>query len=137
MKKITTSERLKQIMLERDLKQVDILNLCAPFCKKYSVKLGKNDLSQYVSGKVTPGQDKLTILGMALNVDEVWLMGYDVPSSRQADHSADSGNMVSSGLSSEAIQIGLAYDKADEGTKSSVAKLLDVKRDANTKVLGA
>ena len=66
MKKVNTSVRLKQIMSERGLKQVDILRMCAPLCEKYGIKLNKNDLSQYVSGKVSPGQDKLTILGQAL-----------------------------------------------------------------------
>ena len=84
MKKETTSERLKQIMRERNLKQVDILRKCAPICEKYNVRLGKNDLSQYVSGKVEPGSDKLGILGRALNVSEAWLMGYDVPASRES-----------------------------------------------------
>ena len=79
MKKVTTSQRLKEIMNERKLKQVDILELAQPYCKKFGVKLNKNDLSQYVSGKVEPGQYKLTILGYALNVSEAWLMGYDVP----------------------------------------------------------
>ncbi len=82
MEKLTTADRLKQIMYERNIKQVDILEACKPFCEKYGVKLGKNDLSQYISGKVTPGQDKLTILGLALNVNEVWLMGYNLPSGR-------------------------------------------------------
>ena len=36
--KETTSDRLKQIMKERRLKQVDILNLSLPYCKKYGVK---------------------------------------------------------------------------------------------------
>jgi hypothetical protein len=66
-------------MHERGLKQVDILEACKPYCEKYGVKLAKNDLSQYISGKVQPGQDKLSILGMALGVNEVWLMGYNVP----------------------------------------------------------
>ncbi len=79
MSKITTSERLKEIMAKRNLKQVDILRACEPYCQKYNIKLGRNDLSQYISGKVQPGQDKLTILAKALNVNEVWLMGYEVP----------------------------------------------------------
>ena len=78
MKKSNTSKRLKQIMMERKLKQVDILRKAEPYCTLYSVKLGKNDLSQYVSGKTEPGQDKLFILASALNVNEAWLMGYDV-----------------------------------------------------------
>lgn len=91
MKKCTTSERLQQIMQTRGLKQVDILKLAKPFCIKYGVKLGRNDLSQYVSGKVEPGQYKLYILGQALNVNEAWLMGYDVPMER-ANSINDSAN---------------------------------------------
>ena len=79
MKKQSTAERLKIIMHERNLKQVDILRLCEPFCKKYDIRLGRNDLSQYVSGKVNPSQNKLSILSFALDVDEAWLMGYSVP----------------------------------------------------------
>ena len=60
-----------------NLKQVDILRLAEPYCKKYGIKLNKNDLSQYVSGKVEPGQHKLFILALALNVNEAWLMGFD------------------------------------------------------------
>ena len=81
--KQTTADRLNQIMSERNLKQVDILELCQPYCKKFNVKLNKNDLSQYVSGKVVPKQDKLSILSMALDVNEVWLMGYNLPSGRK------------------------------------------------------
>ncbi len=79
MKVCNTSDRLKQIMKNRGLRQVDILEAAKPFCEKHKVKLGKNDLSQYVSGKVDPGQDKLLILSLALGVSETWLMGYDVP----------------------------------------------------------
>lgn len=82
MKISNTSERLKKIMKENDYRQIDIVNKCIPYCKEYDVKLGRNDLSQYVNGKVEPGQEKLSILGMALNVNEAWLMGYDVPKNR-------------------------------------------------------
>ena len=76
-------------MIERNLKQIDILNLCLPYCKKYNIRLASNDLSQYVSGKVEPGQYKLTILGLALNVNETWLMGYDVPRHRHDNNIID------------------------------------------------
>lgn len=78
MKETDTAHRLKEIMKERNLKQVDILNKAKPICKKYGVKLEKNDLSQYISGKVEPKQDKLSVLAEALGVNEAWLMGYDV-----------------------------------------------------------
>lgn len=74
-----TSNRLKELMTIRDLKQVDILNKLQPLCSIYNVKFNKSDLSQYVSGKTEPNQDKLFILSKALDVDVAWLMGFDVP----------------------------------------------------------
>lgn len=82
MEKVSTAERLKQIMKERNLKQVDILERARPYAEKYNIKLNKGELSQFVNGKVEPGQWKLTILGLALDVSEAWLMGYDVPKER-------------------------------------------------------
>lgn len=82
MSKSSTSSRLKQLMNDRNLKQIDILNKAQPYCIKYGVKLGKSDLSQYISGRNNPSQKKLTILGLALNVNEAWLMGLDVPMER-------------------------------------------------------
>lgn len=79
MKERNTSDRLKEIMAKNGLRQIDILNKAIPFCKKYNVKLGRNDLSQYISGKVEPSQKKLTVLAETLEVNEAWLMGYDVP----------------------------------------------------------
>ena len=63
-------------MNERNLRQIDILNLTVPYCKKYDVKMNKSDISQYVSGKVEPNQDKLAVLGMALGVNEAWPVSY-------------------------------------------------------------
>lgn len=83
MKRVTTAERLREIMEERNLKQVDILNLSLPLCAKWDVKMNKSDISQYVSGKVEPSQEKLVVLGYALNVTEAWLMGFDVPKERK------------------------------------------------------
>ena len=86
MKKCTTADRLKEVMSERNLRQVDILEKAKPLCEKYKLKLGRNDLSQYISGKVEPRQNKLFILAEVLNVNETWLMGYDVSPKR--DHAA-------------------------------------------------
>lgn len=63
----------------KDLKQKDILEACKPYCKQYDVKFNKSDISQYVSGKTKPNQDKLFVLSQALQVNVAWLMGYDVP----------------------------------------------------------
>lgn len=82
MKKESSSVRLKKIMSIRNLRQVDILNLTLPYCKKYGLKMNKSDISQYCSGKTEPNQKKLFVLGCALNVNEAWLMGFDVPMER-------------------------------------------------------
>lgn len=82
MKKIPTSERLKEIMHEKGLKQIEVVRLAKPLCEKYNVRLGRNDMSQYVAGKVEPGQYKLYILAKTLNVSEAWLMGLEVPKER-------------------------------------------------------
>lgn len=73
------AKRLNLIMKQRGLKQVDVLNLAKPFCEKYNVKLAKNYLSQYCSGKNEPGKDILNVLSLALNVNPAWLQGFDVP----------------------------------------------------------
>lgn len=95
MKICNTSDRLKEIMAKTGMKQVDILRAARPFCEKFGVKLEKNDLSQYVNGKVEPGQEKLTILGLALNVSEAWLMGYDVSMTRENERQLVSLNELS------------------------------------------
>ena len=51
--------------------------------KKYDVKMNKSDISQYCSGKTEPNQEKLFVLSKALNVNEAWLMGFDVPVNSQ------------------------------------------------------
>ena len=81
----STSERINAWLQEHGLKQVDILKRAEPFCRMLEVKLNKNDLSQYVSGKTKPGQKKLYVLSLAMNVSEAWLMGYDVSPEREAD----------------------------------------------------
>lgn len=83
MDRVSTASRLRQIMEEKKLRQVDILKLALPICAEYDVKMNKSDISQYVSGKVEPSQEKLVVLGMALNVTESWLMGFNVSSERK------------------------------------------------------
>ena len=85
MKKEDTATRLKKVMSEKGLRQIDIYNKAQVLCKKYNIKLGRNDLSQYLSGKVEPGQSKIALLAEVLNVNPVWLMGLDVPMYDQKD----------------------------------------------------
>ncbi len=81
----TTSERLKQIMKKRNLRQIDILEKSKPFQKELNIKMSKSHLSQYVNGKSSPDQHKLYLLSKTLEVGEAWLMGYDVDPYRVPD----------------------------------------------------
>ena len=114
MKESNTAERLRRLMSDRNLKQVDILRLCEPICSQYNIKMNKNDLSQYVNGKVEPGQFKLTVLAKALHVTEAWLMGFDVPMTE----SVFSEHMLA--FSEEALDIARLYDQLDAGDQGEV-----------------
>lgn len=77
--KQSTQQRLNQLMSERGLKQVDILNMSIPLQERTGIKMSKSHLSQYVNGKSQPDQHKLYLLAKTLKVSEAWLLGYDVP----------------------------------------------------------
>jgi transcriptional regulator with XRE-family HTH domain len=115
-----TATRLKHIMQVQKLRQVDVLALCKPFCDKYGIPIRKNDLSQYVSGKVKPNQKRLYILAKALNVSEAWLMGFDVPMQRLSKETK-----LNSTDQPEKIQNGLQkLDNTESFDKDRVLKLV-------------
>lgn len=64
------AERLTTALNIRKMKQSEL-------CEK--TKIPKSAMSQYISGAFEPKQDRLYLMANALNVSEVWLMGYDVP----------------------------------------------------------
>lgn len=70
----TTAKRLKEALDMRGLKQTDLAQLTG---------LPKSAISQYISGKIEPKQDKLYILAKTLNVDVLWLMGIDSSPNKQ------------------------------------------------------
>nr|DAK05806.1 MAG TPA: repressor protein [Caudoviricetes sp.] len=84
MRKYETADRIRQLMEEKNWKQVDIFNNSKPYQEKLGVKLGKSAISQYVNGVQAPDQRRLALLALTFNVSEAWLMGYDVPREREA-----------------------------------------------------
>lgn len=84
MRKYETADRIRQLMEEKNWKQVDIFNNSKPYQEKLGVKLGKSAISQYVNGVQAPDQRRLALLALTFNVSEAWLMGYDVPRKREA-----------------------------------------------------
>lgn len=68
--KQTTQQRLREALTARNMLPIELSRLSG---------IGKSAISQYLSGKVTPKQDKIYKLAQALKVNESWLMGYDEP----------------------------------------------------------
>jgi transcriptional regulator with XRE-family HTH domain len=66
--------RLKKALSIRNMTQAEL-------CQK--TRIPKSALSEYLKGLYDPKQDRLLILSEALNVDPVWLMGYDVPMEKE------------------------------------------------------
>lgn len=68
-------QRISIALSIRGMKQADL-------CK--SAKVPKSSLSLYLSGAYEPKQERIYDMAKALDVDEAWLMGYDVPMDRQS-----------------------------------------------------
>lgn len=79
----TTSERLREIISIRNVKQVDLIE---------QTGISKGALSSYLSGRYVPKQDNIYKLSKVLGVNPAWLMGLDVPmetSKQEPDVNAD------------------------------------------------
>ena len=68
------SIRLRKAMNCRNMKQIDLSN---------KTGIDKSLISNYLSGNYKAKQDKLYELAKALNVNEAWLMGFDVSMERE------------------------------------------------------
>lgn len=88
------SDRLKEAMKVRGLRQVDVLRLYEKYGDT-SVHLGKSHLSQYCSGKAEPRRDVLNLLSEILGVNRLWLLGEDV--SMEKEDSAPFGGEKNNG----------------------------------------
>lgn len=69
----TIANRIKQGLSIRNMKQADLVE---------KTKIGKSSISTYISGAYEPKQRNIYKIAKALDVNEAWLMGYDVPMER-------------------------------------------------------
>lgn len=67
---IPTKDRLYEALAARNMKAIDLSK---------ATGLSRGAISQWLSGKANPKQDKIYIMSKALNVSAAWLMGKDVP----------------------------------------------------------
>ena len=80
----TFANRLQKALNRLNMKQVDLVE---------KTGLDKTLINKYLAGVMKAKQDKLTILAEALDVNEIWLMGYDVPLYRDISFDNDSNNL--------------------------------------------
>lgn len=73
--------RLRTGMSLRNMKAIDL---------SLKTNIPKSAISQYLSGYAKPKQDRIYLLSKALNVNPVWLMGYNVP----MENNEDNGNVL-------------------------------------------
>ena len=71
--------RMKYALQLRGMKQAELAD---------KTGIDKGQISSYLSGKYKPKQENLSLLAVALNVSEYWLMGLDVPMEREASKEA-------------------------------------------------
>lgn len=94
------------------------------------IRVSKQTLYKYENNIITNvPSDKIEHIALVCGVSPAYLMGWD--------SAPAAGPATTEDLSREALVIARAYDAADEGTKNSVAKLLDVKREVSGSEEGA
>ncbi len=125
----TTSKRIQEGMELRGLKQADLVERTG---------ISKGALSSYISGRYVPKQNNTFLIAKALNVNEAWLMGADVPMER-IDTTAENQtrdqkelNKIYLQLSSNNQQRVLTYSKTLLSTQQMEEELLpDAANDRN------
>lgn len=70
----TIANRIRTALEVRGMKQADLVE---------KTKIGKSSISTYLSGAYEPKQKNIYRIASALNVDEAWLMGFDVQMDRK------------------------------------------------------
>ena len=83
----TFAHRLKYAIKIRDVRPVDISKVTG---------ISKTNLSCYMSGKYEAKQDGVEILAKVLDVNPVWLMGYDVPAEKPTEPTPEITDSLSS-----------------------------------------
>lgn len=84
-------DRLKQALVIRNIKPIELSE---------ATKIPKSAISQYMSGYTKPKQDRIFSICKVLQINEAWLLGYDVP----MEKNEMSTNSISSDIDLTIIQ---------------------------------
>ena len=69
-------DRLKEALEARQMRAIDLAE---------ATEVPKSAISFYLAGKSKPKADRLYIIAQALNINEAWLLGYNVPMERSPE----------------------------------------------------
>ena len=104
--------RLKEAMVNKGFKQSDVIREAAV----RGSRLGKSQMSQYVSGKTIPRKDVLQLLAAILEVDQESLLGHEEP-------------FVDNKSSSKSSPSSIKIDEFNQGTSKEPGAKLNKKRE--------
>lgn len=96
MNKVDIKERIKQGLKIREITQTQLAT---------KANIDKGQLSSYISGKYKPRQNNIDALAKALNVNEAWLMGFDVPMERVSGKTESKQELSYSSQCKEIIEV--------------------------------
>lgn len=91
----TFANRLNTAMRIRNMKAAELSE---------KTGISKSSLSEYINGKYEAKQDGVYLLAKALNVNEAWLMGLDVPMERTNFRYASQNGINIDGLDENEIE---------------------------------
>ncbi len=136
----TFSERLKEAMQLRHLKSSQIEKISIELFEANKIKrpIKMPIITDYLKGRYEATQPNIYALALILNVNEVWLMGFDVPMDRSYGRTKVAEIDIINAFTNEVIQkIPFSYrtDISEEdpenlfaiyATDNSMAPLLDI-----------
>ena len=119
MEKVPCYVRLQQGIDTRGIKQADLCSMTG---------ISKSTMSQYFKGLYEPSQVKIDLIARALDVNEAWLMGYDVQMERKQPTPAPED-----GLSDSAKKLLDIIRQLDEDTQKRLLVAAQVYLDSRDK----
>ena len=111
------STRIARALAIRGMRQADL-------CEK--TKIPKSAISQYISGAFEPKQDRVSLIAQALNVDPVWLMGYDVPMEKKAQPDEKKNSPAEENLSEGEKALLDLFNRVPEDQQQLVLQMIQV-----------
>lgn len=126
------AERFKEAMNKQGMKQVDLLRVAA----SEGVKLGKSQISQYVSGKAVPRENIGLFLAETLKVDVRWLYGKEEASNQsEYDKGLNQNNSIGGAVHMRTFSKSMKLDNVLYDVRGPVVEEATRMEESGTHVL--